>query len=199
MTLAYHTRPCAVFLGAVLALASPAFAADTDGQFALRGYGSHSCESFLQAAEDPEQSAIYASWLMGYLTAKNRFEPQVFDVLPFPDGMIFLDAISAVCRGQRGLNVEQAGSEVIRAIGALHQAHESPVLNLENEGRKIRIRRAALASLQGKLSSIGLYSGSADGEWNESVVVAVKTFQLREKIIATGLPDLATLIRALVL
>lgn len=174
-----------------------AWAADEQGNFGLRGYGGRTCETYLGEIPDAGHAANYGSWLMGYATARNRLQSGTFDILPFPDGTVILRAVTAVCGDQPQLTVEQAADEVIRATERLQQASPSEIVTITLDGRTLQIRQNALAAIQQRLSDRGLYSGSADGRWNEATETAVKEFQLREKIIASGLPDLATLIRAL--
>ncbi len=184
--------------GAIL-LNSPAYAADASGLFAVRGLGANTCQEYLNRKATDENSRLYASWLMGYMTARNRVEEKRFDVLPYPDGQVFLEAVQAVCRDQTTVTIEQAASSVISALAPIHQVNVSPITVVENKNRSLQIRQSALAALQSKLIEDGLYSGPVNGEWSEAMVTAVTEFQLSSKIVASGLPDLATLIHALVL
>jgi hypothetical protein len=136
---------------------------------------------------------------MGYMTARNRLQPDTFDILPFVDGSLLLQAVSAVCADQKDITIERATSEVIGAIAPLHQRVASAAITVERSGQSVRIREDAIATLQDRLAKRGLYAGAADGKWTEELALAVQEFQLRENITATGVPDLATLVRAIVL
>ena len=176
-----------------------AAASDVEGSFALRGYGSRTCETFNTEFPDSRHAANYGSWLMGYATARNRVESGTFDVLPLPDGAVFLQAVSAICADQPTITVEAAAHEVIRATSPMHQRNATAIVVIEHKGRTIAIREGALKALQSRLSERGMYSGPIDGQWGTAIAAAVETFQKREKITVTGVPDLATLFRALVL
>lgn len=176
-----------------------AAASDADGSFALRGYGSRTCETFNTEFPDSAHAVNYGSWLMGYATALNRVESETFDVLPLPDGAVFLQAVSAICADQPAITVEAAAHEVVRAISPMHQRRATAVVTIEHEGRTTTIREGSLKALQSRMSERGLYSGPLDGKWSDAIAKAVETFQVREKITVTGVPDLATLFRALVL
>lgn len=189
----------AAILAALTLPHAAAQASDTDGNFALRGYGSRTCEMYQTEKSDPGHANQYGSWLMGYVTARNRLQPDTFDILPFIDGMVLLQAISAVCADRKDITVENATSEVIRAIAPLHQRSASAALTIERGGQTVRIREEAIAKLQARLIERRLYAGSADGKWTDELSSAIQEFQLREQIASTGLPDLATLVRALVL
>jgi hypothetical protein len=136
---------------------------------------------------------------MGYVSALNRLQPDTFDISPFIDGMVLLQAISAVCADQKGITVENATSEVVRAIAALHQRGASAPVTIERGGQTVRIREEMLTKLQVRLTERRLYAAAADGKWSEELSSAIQEFQLREQLPSTGLPDLATLVRALVL
>ena len=186
-------------LAAIALPQTAAQASDADGNFALRGYGSRSCEMYLTEKSDASHASQYGSWLMGYVTSRNRLQSDTFDILPFTDGMVLLQAVSAVCADRKDQTVENATSEVIRAISPLHQRGASEAVTIERGGQSVRIRQEAIAKLQARLIQRGLYDGSADGKWSEELASAIQEFQLREQIASTGLPDFATLIRALVL
>lgn len=190
---------CMAAVAAGLAGPTGAAAADANGNFALRGYGSRTCQVFNAEFPDAKHSANYGSWLMGYVSARNRVESETFDILPLLDGMVLLQAVSTVCKDQPTITVESAANEVIRAIAPLHQRSETSIVVVENDGRKIAIREGMLSALQVRLVELGMYSGPVDGQWTTSLAAAVKTFQMNKNITATGLPDLATLLRALVL
>jgi hypothetical protein len=136
---------------------------------------------------------------MGYATARNRVASDTFDVLPLPDGSVFLQAVSAICANQPAITVEAAANEVIRATAPMHQSRATAIVTIEHEGRTMAIRQGALMALQSRLAERGIYSGPVNGQWGTVIAAAVETFQKREKITVTGVPDLATLFRALVL
>lgn len=188
----------AAVLAAATLAHTGAHASDADGNFALRGYGSRDCATFLAEFPDVAHASNYGSWLMGYATAHNRLQSETFDVLPLPDGAVFLQAISAVCTDQTTLTVEEAAKQVILAIAPLHQRGSTSIITIERDGSTLLIRQGALQALQSRLAERKLYSGPADGQWGEAIEAAIVEFQLREKITVTGLPDLATLFRAIV-
>lgn len=193
-----NTVMAALFAGATLAH-SAALASDANGNFALRGYGSRNCATFLAEISDVAHASNYGSWLMGYATAHNRLQSETFDILPLPDGAVFLEVISAVCADQETLTVEGAANEVIRAIAPLHQRGSTSIIKTERAGSSLLIRQGALQALQSHLTERKLYSGPADGQWGDATAAAIEEFQLRESITVTGLPDFATLFRAIVL
>lgn len=193
-SIAKAALPAAIFLSQ-----SAVHASDAQGNFVSRGYGSRDCATFLAEIPDAANATNYGSWLMGYATAHNRLQNETFDVLPLPDGSVLLQAISAVCTDQQTLTVEAAAYEVILAIAPLHQSGSTPIINTELNGSSLLIRQGALQALQSRLTEEKLYSGPADGLWGDAIAAAIAEFQLREKIAVTGLPDFATLIRALAL
>lgn len=197
-TISKSTAIVACLAGAMLAHAS-AQASDANGNFALRGYGSRSCEAFLVEFPDATHADKYGSWLMGYATARNRLESDTFDVVALPDGAVLLQAVAAVCADQKNLTVELAANEVVRVTAPLHQRGSSPVLTVEADGRTQLVRQATLQTLQLRLAERKLYSGPTDGQWSAATAVAIMEFQSREKIAVTGMPDFATLLRAFVL
>jgi hypothetical protein len=192
-----------ILLGTAVACAmlvhAPAQAADAGGRFGIRGYGSRACAAFNAEVSDPVHAANYSSWLMGYSTAHNRLRNDTFDILPLADGVVLLRAVAAVCAQHQDIVVEEAANAVVRALQPLVQQRETPTISIERDGKNVRIRQGALELLQSKLAERGIYSGPADGVWSVALGDSIETFQKLNNLPVSGFPDLATMIKAIVL
>jgi hypothetical protein len=193
-----------VLLGAVVCVplvfgALPALASDAAGKFTVRGVGSNPC-SAVQASlksNDKIAGSLYLSWLMGYASAYNRHVPQTFDILPTSAGGDLLGIVMAVCRVSPNASLETATAQSLSAVAAMRLTRETPIVKVTADGKTVEIRQEALTNLQQNLSEKGLYRGPVNGVSSPALVAAIKAIQTREKLEVTGLPDIDTMIRAI--
>lgn len=190
-------------LAAVLALglaagSDVALAADANGNFTIRGVGQETCQSFLTGIADPAGSARYISWLMGYVTAENRLLKDTYDLLPTLDGIDFVRTVGLVCRSRPQENLAIAANNTLAALAPLRQATETPLVTMASRGKSIQVRQGMVQALQGGLAAKGLYKGERTGQPSADLTKAIEALQQREKLAVTGLPDIDTLIRAVV-
>ncbi len=67
-------------VAAILASTMPtAHAADAKGSYAIRGAGSVTCSTYVNAS--PQQKTYAQTWWAGYLTAMNRVTPNTYHLL----------------------------------------------------------------------------------------------------------------------
>lgn len=182
----------------LLLTASAGQAADRSGKFSIRGPGSQSCAAFLAAAGKPEDYARYASWLLGYASARNRIEPNTYDFIPTEAGADLPNIVAVICRSNDKASVEQAAHSAIAALAQMRQASASPLVEVQADGKRVKIHQEALRTLQTALIARKAFTGKADGFASASLVAALKNFQRKESIPVTGLPDIDTFIRVLI-
>jgi hypothetical protein len=173
-------------------------AADPRGQFSIRGPGSQSCANYLAAASKPDDYARYGSWLLGYVSARNRAEPNTYDVIPTEPGTDFPNIVAVICKSNVQVTVEQAANSAIAVIGPMRQTAASPMIDVQVDGKTVAIHQESLRRLQQGLIAKNAYKGSADGISSARFIAALKDFQRKEGIAVTGLPDIDTFIRAII-
>ena len=87
----------AMFVGAGL-LTGPVHAVDGDGNYAIWGQGSRSCNQFLKKTDDETQTR-FRDYTMGYLTAYNMLSDDTYSVTgrnPLPQ---FIERVRLHCEG----------------------------------------------------------------------------------------------------
>jgi len=172
--------------------------ADTNGNYALRGVGSASCNTYTEALEnDTTRAQAYIAWMAGYITARNRTGAETFDVLPLISGADVAGLMRVVCLQNSDTSFEGAVDAALNLFYPARVKEDSPLLQLEHDGRQISIRVATLAQVQAALSKKGLYSSSIDGAYGPSTRTAIQEFQKSRKLNETGLPDADTLVALL--
>jgi len=192
-----HALKPVIIMG-LLVTASAGQAADGSGKFSIRGPGSQSCAAYLAAAGKPEDHARYASWLLGYASARNRIEPNTYDFIPTEAGTDFPNIVTVICKSNGKASVEQAAHSAITALAPMRQASASPLVEVQADGKAVKIHQEALRTLQTALIAKKAFSGRADGLASTPLVAALKEFQRKESIPVTGLPDIDTFIRAVI-
>ena len=193
-----NLRSALVAIAAVALAAAPAIAADDKGAFAVRGVGSDRCDAFLAAvaAKDGLKLERYGSWLLGYVSASNRLIGRTFDAVPSQVPTDVLGIVAVICRNQPAALVDTAASQALVVLNPIRMTADSPLITVSNAGRTLQVRTEALITLQQNLAKKGLYKGPADGKLSPQLAKIIADFQLKEKILISGLPDLDTIIRA---
>lgn len=183
---------------ATAASSGPASAADANGRFTIRGVGQESCQAYLSALADPANSSRHISWLMGYVTAENRLLQNTYDLLPTLDGLDFVKTVGLVCRSNPQESLALAANNTLVALRPLGQTGETPVVTLSNRGKSLQVRKGVLQLVQAGLAGKGLYKGDQSGNAGADFYKAVEALQQKERLPVTGLPDVDTIIRAVV-
>jgi len=188
----------AVIAGLLLGLAAapPALAADPRGQFAVKGLGQARCSTFNQAlaARSPDLPQML-SWVAGYLTAANRYEPATYDLIAWQEEVYVVGAISAYCRQNPEAELAQMVRAMIKSLGPGRLTAASPIQNVVVGGRTVQIYGEVVRRAKERLRARGLWSGSIDMAADGRFIAAVTAFQRAEKLSPTGIPDQETLYR----
>ncbi len=173
-------------------------AADSDGNFGLRGIGAATCISALEQIQQPDAALHGLSWLMGYMTAVNRGREDRFDVSPIVDGAVMMQLLANACAANPDLLVENAAHELLQALSVAGVRQQSDVVSLEWEGASTMIRRETLVAVQERLRDLELLEGAADGVFGGQTRAALANFQERNGLAQTQIPDPATLLALLI-
>lgn len=186
-------------LVAALAMASPAFAADSKGRAAPKGWGLATCQQFLDAAtkKDEEVVRVIISWLNGFITATNILEKDTYDVAPWQDSLFLLNVMIPYCQ-------QTPKQPLIGVVFGLTQElikdrikeHEE-ILPLEIGKRRLAVYKSVLRDAQAVLIKGGYLKGTADGIFGPQTQAAIEGFQKAQQIPITGLPDAITMQRLL--
>jgi hypothetical protein len=188
----------AIGLASVLST-SPSFAADAKGNFALRGLGAETCSSAVQRAQkDATFRGYLDSWLGGYLTAVNRLQGDTFDASPLMNTGVVTQIVLNVCARAKGnLQLETVAADVIKSLQPARVRAASVTVDAKAGDRTIALRQETLVALQQALARQGLDKEPATGTFTAATSAALKQYQTKAKLPATGLPDAATIVSLL--
>jgi len=191
----------AVFAAAALSLASlpSAYASDAKGNYALRGVGSQDCGTLVQQLQkDPGGAINVASWILGYMTAVNRYEPTTFDIAPVTDARALTNIAISLCQKNPKARLESVLADMMRAMARTRVQSESPLVEMKSGNVSVNVRQEVLLAVQQRLNQRGLLKAKADGSYGPQTEAVLKEFQKIEKLPVTGVVDSATVLRLLV-
>jgi len=175
-----------------------AFAVDQKGRFAVKGIGTATCQQFLAEKDKKSNNLmIFNSWLNGYLTAINQHSPKTFDIISWYDSSLLIAMLGNYCRKNPSHNYYQAGASLVLALGKGRLAESSPLVKTTSGKHTVHVYQYSLMQLQTKLKSLGIYKSTIDGQYGTGTRKAIEAFQKQAKLTVTGVPDQATLFRAL--
>lgn len=181
---------------ALLGLAQPAAAADAAGRFAVKGVGQARCAEFNQAlgSRSPQLGAML-SWVAGYLSAANRYEPSTYDLVAWQEELYIVGAIRSYCAKNPATTLAQMSRAMVRSLGGGRLATYSPPRRIVVGDRTLVLPAAIIVRAQQALARRGVYRGPADGNPGAPFMASVAAFQRSQKLPASGLPDQETLFR----
>jgi hypothetical protein len=186
---------------AIVVLSSTATvqAADSKGHFASMGIGGQSCKIVMdQMQKDSKEAVITASWLLGYLTAVNREQPDTFDISPvFAPGDL-LNAVAGICQTHPDMPVENVFNGLLRVLSIARNRADSPIIETRSGKNTASLRTETWIAMQSKLVSYGYLKGKPEGSFGSKSEMALKAFQKDQKLPETGVADGATIIRLLI-
>jgi len=194
----------AAFLLAIGLLAAggprPAEAADAKGAFALDGIGALTCGDLTTGIlkGDASLRAAVGSWMLGYLSAMNRIDAGTYDATPvqMPDALV--NMVVGVCAKDATARVEMVVYALLHAFDPAKSVAESAEMQVAANGQATTLRKDTLVAVQRYLIAQKLLTGDADGTFNSTTEAALKSFQQKQNLPQTGLPDPATIVRVLV-
>lgn len=174
---------------------SPVKAADSDGNFAIRGLGSFTCEQFIQTLEsNPESGDDYAEWMSGYLSAMNRLESETFDASYVASNSGLVTLATRVCANNPNVRVEEALASLLELMEPAKVTTESELVRVALGERSLMIRQSVLNQLVGYLVEEGYLEQSRS--FDNTVRDALIEFQQDRGLTVTGLPDFNTIVSA---
>jgi hypothetical protein len=188
----------------VLSLATgsrPALAADAGHSFAVHGVGALTCSGLnaTPAKDAPAMRGLLASWLLGYVTAMNRIQDVTYDATPVQDQYALVNMVAGVCGKHPNLPVETVAFAVLQTLEKAKLADASPEVTVTVGKLSTVLRKETLDKLQLFLvAQAYLPASQANGTFGPKTQAALVKFQTAQKLPATGLPDPATVVRALV-
>ena len=175
-------------------------AADSKGEFALHGVGALTCNDVTGALlkGDASVRSVLASWLMGYVSAMNRFQRDTYDATPVQSPEALVNMVVGLCQKNDSARIETAAQSLFKILEKAKLTTASPEIQTAAGGRATTLRKDTLIAVQKRLRSLKLLRDDADGSFGPATAAAIREYQKREKMPETSLPDPATIVKLLV-
>lgn len=175
---------------------SSAWAADAEGNFAVRGLGVHECEVYLEAvAAGGDRAAGFVAWIDGYLTAHNRQREATFDAVFLTDSNEVATLVASACRQARDARLENILARLLETLRPTRVREQSGTTEVWHNERRIVLHRETMRRAQRHLAERGLYDGEIDAAFGPDMSRALRGFQRNAGLPPTGVPDSDTLLR----
>lgn len=175
----------------LIVTASPALAADSKGDFGVKGFGLESCESYV-TARSQSGAGYYAfrSWLNGYLSAYNQLTPATYEIAGKADLEGLTAWLADYCSARPRVGF-------VLAVSALTATLEPSRLTAKPAGTPKAALSAADRETVGRIQQVlkdkGYFKGTIDGLLGPQTRTAIGAFQRKEGLTVTGQPDVPTL------
>ncbi|MDH5545617.1 MAG: peptidoglycan-binding protein [Gammaproteobacteria bacterium] len=178
-----------------LSLISSAFAADSDGSYAVKGAGISSCGKFVSAAKNKKDLyLVYGGWVEGYITASNQHLDQTFDLAPWQSTQLLLKIIESVCTQNTEQNLHQVLARISADMSRQRIAKGGKFVDIDGK-RNYIFQEEVIERIKQALKNKGLYTGPVNGEYTSDLQKSLKQFQKNINQNQSGLPDQGTLLK----
>ncbi|MDQ2694906.1 MAG: peptidoglycan-binding protein [Pseudomonadota bacterium] len=197
MTMRLQRMLAVLPLIALLPLAAPA--ADKEGRFAWKGISRMTCERYsAERQKGTDAIVILKTWLDGYITALNQFQPDTFDIASSVDTFLLAQLLENHCRDNPK---DPLLPLIASAMGRLNQHDRlrqvSQPVETKSGDQTVVVYQDVMRRSQEALKARGHYKGGVDGQFGPKTREAFQSFQKKEGLEATGLPDQPTLFKLL--
>lgn len=201
MRLAFPARLRACLMIVLLsgAFVPPAAAADSTGNFAVKGAGAAPCSLYLDAvAKKDQRFFMFAGWMEGMLTGINVYQTDTFDMVPWQSTDLLALAAAEACKRDPKASFHTAVVSVSRSLYNGRLRGRSDRIVLGKPPQQVALYAAVIAQAQTRLVALKLLKEKPTGKMSAATATALKAFQKANKLPETGLPDQITLYRLLV-
>ncbi|NNM01516.1 MAG: peptidoglycan-binding protein [Gammaproteobacteria bacterium] len=180
---------------AVLSVTDTTRAADSDGNYMVKGAGTADCATFAASVKQRDQRFFsFAGWIEGYLSGMNRYEGDVYDLVSWQSTDLLMASLSKYCEQNPQMNFHTAVTNLAGSLKRNAIEENTPLVPIDaGDGRAYLLYEKAIRRLQARLRLHGLYEGELTGSYGDTTRDAVRRFQESKGLAATGLPDQETL------
>lgn len=199
---AWRLHSPAMAVAAILSLAPfcavPAHAADAEGTFMAKGAGTSQCTDFVAAFKERGPEFIsYGGWIEGYLSAMNRYEDGIYDLVAWQSTELLMAALVGFCRENPETGFHDALNRLAATLRETAITAKSGIVVAEHGEFATVLYEETVRRIQQRLTQRGLYDADINGVYDEATRAALTRFQEEKGIEPSGLPDQVTLARLL--
>ena len=171
-----------------------ALAVDAKGDFAIDGGGGRTCEAFNAAATKRNTDYfLFAGWLEGYVSATNQYAKDTYDITPWQTTELLLAALGQYCNKNPKQPFIVAVNSMLGVLKPNRLQAKSELIMIQTDKGGFPLYKGVIEEIQRKLAQAKLYSAAKDGVFSPALKDALRDFQVRSNLPATGMPDQPTL------
>jgi len=185
-----------LFFLSLLSCGSILQAADENNQFAIKGIGLSTCESFVEARKTQSpQYFQFGGWMNGYLSATNRYEKTTFDVVSWQSTGMLAASLATFCERNPEVQFVRAVALMVNTLGQDRLQNYSELIEAQVGEASVVIYRATLQRAQERLVERRHLEGAPSGEFDAATQQGFRRFQEEAELEVRRLPDQPTLAR----
>jgi len=191
-------KTCGYWVLVALLAQTAANAADIEGAFSIRGAGLLTCDIYTeQRAAQSNAYLMIGGWLDGYITARNQFSEDTYDVTSYESTELLAAIIDNHCQNNPDDRLFSVVNSMLIKLNDERIRERSAFVTAEIDSREARLYRETVRRLQQQLEQKGFYEGDIDGLLSSSTISAIRAYQSDQRLEVTGFPDQTTLWRLL--
>ena len=178
-----------------LSFAAPSLgAADAEGFFMVKGAGVTTCKTFSQAVQrrGPELYS-YAGWIEGYLSAMNRYEQGVYDLVAWHSTDLLMAALARACTEHPEAGFHPTVNQLALTLRPSAIESKAGLVPIEGGAVAMVLYDETLRRMQAALKARGFDAVEVNGRFDAPTRAALGQFQKDKGLDETGLPDQPTL------
>lgn len=182
-------------LGFAMTFASVAQAADSNGEFAIKGAGVQTCGGLVTAwDENSRDLSLYLGWMDGYLTGMNQHQPDTFDIAPWQNSLTLLGLTKRLCdQSDESTLIIDAFNRLMADFHPARLSEKSDAVGLQSDDQAVVLYTEIVIRMQRRLAALGFDPVTRDGTLDSPTLDALKAYQIDRGLEQTGLPDQNTL------
>lgn len=185
-----------ILVAGCLLLPKVGTAADSQGQFGVRGAGLVSCALYVKAREArSEVYEVVAGWMDGYITGVNQYADNTYDVASFESTELLAAMVNEYCKKHADTPVFPVVNSLVKRFLKNRLTSPSHKITIDIDNRKVSLYREVVRRLQRQLAAGGFYDGPINGTYGKKVENGMAAFQKSINLKPTGFPDQLTLWR----
>lgn len=181
----------------VLALsAGEAIAADSDGNFAIKGAGLQTCGAFVASFEARSTDlGLYGGWIDGFLTGQNQYLDGIFDLAAWETTQVLLGLTHSSCSQlPPETRFIDGFAQVMRVLRPNAIPEQTGASTARLGDSAVALYDIVMIRMKASLVERGYIPGDVESAtFTSETAAALKAFQADSGLTESGLPDQQTL------
>lgn len=171
-----------------------ALSADTEGKFAVKGAGKHTCEDFSKATNVKSTDYyLFGGWVEGFISSYNQFQPGNFDITPWQTTELILTLLKSHCSKNPETRFLTATNSLIKTLFPIRLAENSNLMSVQVGKSKSYYYQEIITRVKDRLKAMGYLSGNINSTFKQEDAVALEKYQKKIGLKPTGILDQKTL------